>query len=363
MVRFNTDPLVAPVSDQELRALKRRRAAGEFGKRPFPVLTVVFLAIAVVFVIVLVTFMGSMWAISTQVSGTNSLSMMPWFLVGFVVFFCLVAGLILYSHLRSPGGKTWPLLARFADVNGMRFGLLSPNPQYQGVIFDEGRDRKAVNHLYSPTGVFADAGGYCYTTGSGENRQTHHWNFVAFRLPRRVPHLLLDAKANNKMWGFTNLPEAFHSSQRLTLGAPFDDHYQLYAPGGYGQDAFYLLPPNVMEALLNAPAVYDIEMVDDWLFCYTQSPQDLSDPATWRLFEIITNGLMGTLTPVVSRYRDRHVGPQPAMAVQGVPQGPGQVAPQGTRLRKGFNKAVLVSVAFFVGYVLFRILVQLIFRM
>ena len=118
-----------------------------------------------------------------------------------------------------------------------------------------------------------------------------------------------------------------------------------------------------MEALLNAPAVYDIEMVDDWLFCYTQSPQDLSDPATWRLFEIITNGLMGTLMPVVSRYRDRHVEPQPAMAVQGVPQGPGQVAPQGTRLRKGFNKAVLVSVAFFVGYVLFRILVQLIFRM
>ena len=51
------------------------------------------------------------------------------------------------------------------------------------------------------------------------------------------------------------------------------------------------------------------------------------------------------------------------MAAQGVPQAPGQVAPQGTRLRKGFNKAVLVSVAFFVGYVLFRILVQLIFRM
>ena len=50
-----------------------------------------------------------------------------------------------------------------------------------------------------------------------------------------------------------------------------------------------------MEALLNAPAVYDIEMVDDWLFCYTQSQQDLTNPATWRLLETIANGVLGSL--------------------------------------------------------------------
>ena len=106
------------------------------------------------------------------------------------------------------------------------------------------------------------------------------------------------------MWKLTNLPKAFESSQRISLGEPFDSHYRLYAPEGYGRDAFQLLPPNVMEALLSAPVVYDIEMVDDWLFCYTQSQQDLTNPATWRLLETIANGVLGSLAPVVGRYSD-----------------------------------------------------------
>ena len=86
-------------------------------------------------------------------------------------------------------------------------------------------------------------------------------------------------------------------------GGPFDSHYQLYAPDGYGRDAFQLLPPHVMEALLNTRVVYDIEMVDDWLFCYTGSAQDLTNPATWRLLETIANGVL-VAHPVVGRYSD-----------------------------------------------------------
>ena len=59
-----------------------------------------------------------------------------------------------------------------------------------------------------------------------------------------------------------------------------------------------------MDALLRTPIVYDIEMVDTWLFCYTQSQQDLTNPATWRLLETIANGVLGSLTPVVGRYSD-----------------------------------------------------------
>lgn len=277
----------------------------------------------------------------------------------FVGVFAIVALVFIKAGLANfRKRRNWALLARFADVNGLRFALQSANPRYPGLLFDMGHSRASVNHLYSPTGVLVDVGGYEYTTGSGKNSTTHHWNFAAFRLPKPVPHLLLDAKANNS-WGFTNLPAVFASSQRVSLGAPFDDHYQLYAPSGYGHDAFYLLPPNVLDALLRAPASYDIEMVDQWLFCYTQSPQDLTDPATWRLLEMIAGGVLGALNPVVSRYSDQHARPQPA----GGPYGPGvpaQVASQSLRLKRGINLTSLIGIAGFVVYLLVR---ALLFRM
>ena len=159
-------------------------------------------------------------------------------------------------------------------------------------------------------------------------------------------------------WG-TNLPETFASSQRISLGEPFDSHYQLYAPEGYGRDAFQLLPPNVMEALLNAPAVYDIEMVDDWLFCYTQSQQDLTNPATWRLLETIANGVLGSLTPVVNRYSDSRLpGQETAPAAYG-PGTPAPVAPLGRRLRSGASLGMILLVIGLIGFIGFFLFVQM----
>lgn len=340
MVSFNTDPLVAPLGRQELRVLKRRRTSGEFGKHSFPFAYVLIVPFVL---LVLVHF----WPIAIQVVRNMPaftpapFRVLSWFFLAVPVFFLVLIIVMLVYKFRSPGKKKWPWLVRFADANGLKFSLISRDPRYPGLIFDRGHDRKALTHLYSSAGVLTDVGSYQYTTGSGKKSHTYTWHFAAFRLPQRVPHLLLDAKANNrKIWG-TNLPDSFDSSQRLTLGAPFDDYYELYAPSGYGQDAFYLLPPNVLEALLSAPAVYDIELVDDWLFCYTQSSQDLSDPATWRLFETITNGVLDSLSPVVDRYRDRRVAPERKAAKGWRRKGETQVASQGARLRTTSNTAVV----------------------
>jgi len=141
--------------------------------------------------------------------------------------------------------------------------------------------------------------------------------------------------------------------------APFASPYQLYAPESYGRDAFQLLPPNVMEALLNAPAVYDIEMVDDWLFCYTQSQQDLTNPATWRLLETIANGVLGSLTPVVGRYSDSRALAGTAGNAGYGPGTPVQVAPQGKRLRRGVNISAFIGLAIFLAYMILTRLLRL----
>ena len=354
MVRFNTNSLTTPLTPQELRILKQRRRRGEFGSRGslawLPVLIFVVISVAVAASFLITTSNLHF----TDTSGRLLHFKLAFYAVPVVVVFISAAALLRSRRRR----KDWALLARFADANGMRLGIRSANPNYPGLLFGKGRSRASTHHLFSPTGVLADAGGYEYTTGSGDNSTTHRWCFAAFRLPHPVPHLLLDAKANN-MWKLTNLPKAFASSQRISLGEPFDSHYQLYAPEGYGRDAFQLLPPNVMEALLNAPAVYDIEMVDDWLFCYTQSQQDLTNPATWRLLETIANGVLGSLTPVVGRYSDSRALAGTAGNAGYGPGTPVQVAPQGKRLRRGVNISAFIAFAILLAYMILTRLLRL----
>ena len=354
MVRFNTNSLTTPLTPQELRILKQRRRRGEFGSRGslawLPVLIFVVISVAVAASFLITTSNLHF----TDTSGRLLHFKLAFYAVPVVVVFISAAALLRSRRRR----KDWALLARFADDNGMRLGIRSANPNYPGLLFGKGRSRASTHHLFSPTGVLADAGGYEYTTGSGDNSTTHRWCFAAFRLPHPVPHLLLDAKANNGVWG-TNLPETFASSQRISLGEPFDSHYQLYAPESYGRDAFQLLPPNVMEALLNTRVVYDIEMVDDWLFCYTQSQQDLTNPATWRLLETIANGVLGSLTPVVGRYSDSRALAGTAGNAGYGPGTPVQVAPQGKRLRRGVNISAFIGLAIFLAYMILTRLLRL----
>ena len=355
-MRFNTDSLVMPLTPQELQILKQRRRNGEFGPHRSSawLLVLILLIFVVAFSAIIINLLT---ATGSRFTGP------PKHFLPLAIASCIVLVVAIPSFIRNLSKARrrrmdWALLARFADANGMRFGIRSADPNYPGLLFNKGHSRASTLHLFSPTGVLADAGCYEYTTGSGKESTTYRWRFAAFRLPHPVPHLLLDAKANNGRWG-TNLPETFASSQRISLGEPFDSHYQLYAPEGYGRDAFYLLPPNVMEALLNTRVVYDIEMVDDWLFCYTQSQQDLTNPATWRLLETIANGVLGSLAPVVGRYSDSRALAGAAGNTGYGPGTPVQVAPQAKRLRRGVNISAFIGLAIFLAYMILTRLLRL----
>ena len=356
MVRFNTDSLVMPLTPQELQILKQRRRNGEFGPHRSSawLLVLILLIFVVAFSAIIINLLT---ATGSRFTGP------PKHFLPLAIASCIVLVVAIPSFIRNLSKARrrrmdWALLARFADANGMRFGIRSADPNYPGLLFNKGHSRASTLHLFSPTGVLADAGCYEYTTGSGKESTTYRWRFAAFRLPHPVPHLLLDAKANNGRWG-TNLPETFASSQRISLGEPFDSHYQLYAPEGYGRDAFYLLPPNVMEALLNTRVVYDIEMVDDWLFCYTGSAQDLTNPDTWRLLETIANGVLGSIAPVVGRYSDPRALAETAGNTGYGPGTPVQVAPQGKRLRRGVNISAFIAFAIFLAYMILTRLLRL----
>ncbi|NLT31286.1 MAG: hypothetical protein GXX86_12670 [Propionibacterium sp.] len=332
MALFNTDSLRAPLTKDELTTLKRRRRDGEFG----PVQNELFamaIFVAVAFFAILFT-LGNLSRISR--SGTS----IP-FLVPMVVLIVLLGSLV-YRRFGSDSHAAWAKIARFAEANGLSYRHRSTNPSYPGLIFGLGSDRASHHHVLGSTGAFADAGRYTYVTGSGKNRSTHTWHFAAFRLPRPMPHLLLDAKSNNMLG--SNLPISLRRDQRVSLGSPFDDHYTLYAPNSYESDAFFLFPPNVMEALLDATSDYDIEIVDDWMLLYTRSHQDLADPRTWELFETIDESVVDGLSRVSQRYTDRR-----AQASSATPGEPARaIAAEGQRLARSPMK-VLVSMGVMVG--------------
>ena len=190
-----------------------------------------------------------------------------------LIFFLGFIGIVAFIVVRAIGsfGKRWELwvrMDRFARQNGMTFSPLDAQPSYPGAIFQLGDARQSVDHLVSSSGRFFDFGNYRYTTGSGKNRSTRTWGFLAFNLDRKLPHMVLDSKANNGFFG-TNLPATFDKDQILSLEGDFDKYFTLYCPKQYERDALYVFTPDLMALLIDEAAPFDVEIVDDWMFVYS----------------------------------------------------------------------------------------------
>ena len=134
---------------------------------------------------------------------------------------------------------------------------------------------------------FVEFANYQYTTGSGKNRTTHRWGYVAIKLDVPLPNIVLDATSNNGLFG-SNLPATFDRDQKLSLEGDFDEYFSLYCPEGYEQDALYLFTPDIMARFIDHAAALDVEIVDDWLFLYGKREFSSLDPATWAwLFSVV----------------------------------------------------------------------------
>ena len=99
-----------------------------------------------------------------------------------------------------------------------------------------------------------EIGNYRYTVRGEKQDSVFGWGYVAIGLDRRLPHLLLDAKANDRsVFGIrtSNLPVDLARDQRLPLGGEFDDKFTLYAPSDYGRDAFLIFAPDLMALFID----------------------------------------------------------------------------------------------------------------
>jgi len=349
---FDSRPLEQPVD--RTAVARWHREASERGLLGSPSMgTVVGTALGGVAMLVTLSLMFSIIADMADPSASSLMTVL-------LLVACAVVAVVSFTGYQRNRAKRYRLHL-FAEANHMEYVPHVDAPPLPGMIFGIGDARAADNVVRGRRPRFVEFGNYRYTTGSGKNRSTHRWGYVAIRLDAPLPNIVLDAAGNNSILGST-LPSTIDRSQRLRLEGDFDRYFSLYAPSGYEADALYLFTPDIMARFIDNAAQLDAEIVDDWLFLYTPREVTTLDPATWAWLFSVVRALLGKLDRW-GRWRDERlqaedltatavasgsaspealVPPVVATAAFRAPRG---VAPAGRRLKRGSPWAIVAVIA------------------
>ena len=361
---FDAQPLVEPVDLAAARAFADElKRAGRLptGSSMGIVFGVIALAAALVFGSLVFTVIGAI-VDAVASSGSGLIGMLFLVIPSVLIVGGIAAILVAFVRNRRTREERMYRLDRFARANAMSYLPQFDNPGLPGMIFSLGSSRQATDLVRGERPRFVEFANYRYVTGSGKNRTTHAWGYVAVKLDVPLPHIVLDAAGNNGLFG-SNLPQVFDKDQRLSLEGDFDRFFSLYCPAGYERDALYLFTPDIMARFIDNAAALDVEIVDDWLFLYAKRDFSTLDPATWAWLFSVVGALLDKFAQW-ARWRDERLRAAAAIpdasaagtgqtvagaaagaagAASAVPfippldalRPPPGVAPQGRRLQKG----------------------------
>jgi hypothetical protein len=338
--------LTEPMPESEVKAWKQKAKASGAPWATWQAGSIIAVVVFIPIVLFLIAIFGSMGALFVSLAGQTGRAEVT--IVPAIIVIAVIA-IIAFAIVKGVGsfGRRWAIWARmdkFAAANDMMFSPTDANPAYPGSIFQLGDSRQAVDHVRTISSDtagarFIDFGNYRYTTGSGKNRSTRTWGFLAFHLDRRLPNMVLDSKANDGFFG-SNLPATFDKSQILSLEGDFDRYFTLYCPKEYERDALYVFTPDLMALLIDEAAPFDVEIVDDWMFVYSTVPFQTADASMYaRLFRIVDTVGAKTLTQT-DRYVDERVGDFAANVV----------APQGARLKRRVSVGAIIIGVVVIGF-------------
>lgn len=352
---FDARPLTDPVDASAVRAFAaelRSRPTGGIGASTI----IGIVAVAIVAVVMLPVLISVVLSLASFGDSPASAAI-PLVLIALLL---AAAGVMIWLGVRN-AQTTRYRLHRFAQTNGMTYEPKVVDPPLPGMIFHLGRGRQSTDLIRGTRPRFVEFGNYQYTVQSGKNSTTYRWGYVAVKLDAPLPNIVLDAKGNN---GFgSNLPASFQRSQRLSLEGDFDQHFTLYCPEGYERDALYLFTPDIMARFIDNAAELDVEIVDDWLFLYTQRKVSTLDPDTWAwLFGTV--GALLTKFEQWARWRDERLVAEtgagasaptsspslPFAPPAGLLTPPPGVAPQGRRLKRGGTWIPIVIALMIAGF-------------
>jgi hypothetical protein len=243
--------------------------------------------------------------------------------------------IILIRRKLKEGVRLW----HFAHDNQLAFQAIKNTSQYPGIYFKEAiHDTYTVIEGSVPTGSY-EFGQFSIT--GGKYQKGYKVSYIRIQLAKRLPHILLDNKKNNSLFGrgATNLPAEFQKNQIVNLEGNFNDFYTLYAPVGYERDALYVFAPDLMALFIDQLVSFDAEIVDDQLFIYSGKQLPLTDETVLqRIFTIID--VVGAKT---ARQTERYLDEKVTALV------PQVVAVQGQRLKERWVVRLIVTMVLIVS--------------
>ena len=253
--------LTEPVTTAQVADFRRQARASGLVSGAVNVQTVLTAVFLVVFGVIFLAVFGGVF-VSLFAGGIGGGD--PFGLVFPLVFVAIFAVVVVafVRGVRGAGGR-WQRMYRlsgFAAANGLGYLPASGDPQFGGMIFGKGDARTCTDRLFRNGPLRIDISNYSWTTGSGRDRTTHVWGYLALQLERRLPNMVLDAKANNSLFG-SDLPISFARDQKLSLEGDFDRYFTLYCPKEYERDALYVFTPDLMALLIDNTAQFDVEIV------------------------------------------------------------------------------------------------------
>jgi hypothetical protein len=342
--------LTRPVTALEVKQFRRwARSTGWIATARAPVSPLAVVVGILACVVAFVAF-GSFFSVFASIltEGTAAERITP--VVVPVLFVAVAAGLagtVWRGWAGTP--KTWDKrlrLREFAAARNSTYAGHLPDPGYPGMIFGIGTSRSVYDSVRADTGRALEVANYRYTVRRDKTSTVYRWGYLALRLDRRLPHMVLDATSNNLLFG-SSLPRRFGKDSVLSLEGDFDRHFTLYCPQEYGRDALYVFTPDLMALLIDESSAFDVEIVDDWMFVYSTKPFDLVQPAVWQRLDRIVDTVGTKTLRQTERYADDRVS-DPRLNV---------VAPQGRRIRAGIAPgAVVLSAIGVAGVVAFHAL-------
>ncbi|WP_430593369.1 hypothetical protein [Humidisolicoccus flavus] len=270
-----------------------------------------------------------------------------WAILTFIVATVGAIATILWLRRRSAEQQQMALYL-LAKENDWEFLPERNELPLSGMIFSYGGTTQNILMPDEDTEIAR----HSFDVEAGKHSQRYTYTYIAFRLQRSLPHIVLDAKGNNLTPFGGSLPTLYKRSQQLELEGDFNRYFTLYVPDGFGPDALYIFTPDLMQLLIEHASNYDVEIIGNWMILFTRGAKDLTDPelhgAIWKMKQVL-----GAKTRRQTRwYRDERNGalPLPTRRPRDTPNsGLGVVSAGGRRLRTVGTGAQLLIAAAIIG--------------
>lgn len=153
------------------------------------------------------------------------------------------------------------------------------NPPFPGLLFRNGTSVVATDVVQSTAGANPFTAGSLtaeYVAAGGDV----HASFVAIRLPRSMPNIVL---VNARRGALHQANIGMGSRQMMRLEGSYDSAFTLYCPIGHERIAADIFTPDLMQVFMDSLPGGDIELFDEWMFVYEEEGRFTSADALNRV--------------------------------------------------------------------------------